>query len=174
MKHFAYILIACLLTSCVTQERCLEKFGNTASAVSNDSIVIERVTDYRDTVIEVPGATSFAFVDAPCDTNGILKVFQKTFKDKTGKATVTVKAENNKLSAECNCDGEKVIIEKQRERIRQFETSQSSEKNTAVLTEVKAPWWAKWWLYPACIVGGWTCGALGVHKLLWKLIKSFF
>lgn len=174
MKNFAYILIAFLLTSCVTQQRCIDKFGSNSTEVTSDSIRIERVTEYRDQVIEIPGATSVVMVESPCDTNGVLKNFQKTVKDKSGKATVTVLTNNNTLTAECDCDEEKVVIEKQKQTIKELQSSNSNQTNTQTLTETVAPWWAKWWLYPVCIAGGWTCGALGVHKLLWKLIKSFF
>lgn len=175
MKNLIYITLSIItLQSCVSEKRCLEKFGDISHEVKSDSVRIERVVEYRDTIIEIPGASSVVSVNAPCDTNGILKDFQKSFKDKTGKSTVTVKGSNNTITAECECEGENLIIKKQKERIREFEAITSTKKNTATLTKTKSPWWAKWWLYPVCAIIGWICGALGVHKLIWKLIKGFF
>lgn len=106
MRYFI-ILLALLLTSCLTQKQ-RNKICNECP-VRTDSIVIttERLV-IRDTTIYITDKVVSYRDTLFCDSTGIIKPFLRVVKSNGIKATVQVK--NNNLTVDCETDSLKLVI----------------------------------------------------------------
>lgn len=109
MKKILLIVTATLLlSSCITAKK-RAKICSECSSVVSDSVNTVIKTEYRDTTIYLTIPGNDVIIDNPCDTNG-LKAF--LFERSDNGVKVTVSSNGRVLTARCDVDSLKVVIQK--------------------------------------------------------------
>ena len=127
----------CFLTSCVTRQRCLEKFP--PSVVSADSVFRSDSTFVIRDTVTIPGETVIVRLDVPCPDVDL----EKTFKKNGTTAKLTIK--NGVATCEAIADSLERIIEIQNRTIKEGR----HQKRREIVTEFK--WYLPWWFWPIII-----------------------
>lgn len=99
------ILLLIILSSCASPKKIARIC---ATCPVKDSVSVVEV--YRDTTIYITDHRVEYRDTLMCDSSGIVKSFKKTFKSNGVKGTVVIK--NNKLTAICETDSLKKVIER--------------------------------------------------------------
>lgn len=129
MKKVFFLIITLVgLYSCVTRERCLERFPPEKESRTDSSYVEKDMP--VDTIIELPGDTVFIHIENPCDSNGRLRPF--SYRQGGTRANLSLISDGNTIQAECLCEAEK-------RNIRLYERWRLASKNTYKKEVVKVP-----------------------------------
>lgn len=148
-------LIIFLSSSCITERRCANKFGTSSSS---DSVRVEIETVYRDSIITIAGDSVHVYLQNPCDSTGQLKPSAFVKESSSGRSRATVVVNQKGIEINCDCDQEKLIITKMKERIEQM----SSQKSEVKIVK-PAPRWS--WFYVYTFIGGIVVGFIISLKL---------
>jgi len=169
LKFLLFLVSLGLLSSCVTQKRCAQKFGDRTEIIKTDSFFRDRLVEVRDTIIKTKLDTVTALIESPCDSNGHLKDF---YIEKKGNnnAVIIIESRGDSIYAEARCDSLEMIITKQRETIVQLAFQSTGTKETTTLTVKRVPRYAKWYMIPLYGLIGIVIGYMKPHRLL-RLIK---
>lgn len=146
MHKLLFILSLVLVFSACRPAR---EIGRTVS----DSSRIERITEYRDTTIQVPADSSWLEALIECDSTG--KAYLKEIAGyKTGKQSTlpSVRIQDNMLKVDCKCDS--VAIYHKLSRIYDHSSQVRVEKETVTVEANRLSWWQKTQIYAFRIMGG--------------------
>lgn len=129
MRLVLFIGILVLLGSCVTHQKCVEKFGwkDSDTIIYKDSLYIVHDTLY------IPYQELSFDTSSPCPPQ---VVYHK--KIKKGRQTLTIDIKNGKLTASCKEDSLMQIINN--ERRDKVKTVIKNNSETIIVKEV--PWWS--------------------------------
>jgi hypothetical protein len=151
MKNIIYFFILIFFSSCITQKACNNRFP--PEVVRKDSI-IEKVV-YKDTTILIPGERVTDTIKIECDEFGIAKIAGQAKAKTNGKASISTTIKNNTITTSCDCDEEKITIQKLKaEKERMIVNSETIIKPPEVVKEV--PVWlqiAIGFMLPFTIIG---------------------
>lgn len=135
MRIILFIITACLVTSCVTQEKCAERFP--PQVITKDTTI----TVIRDTVIydtlKVAGELLIWHDSIPCPDVKYSKSVTK------GGLTSTVKIIKGKLTTECKSDSLQKIIETQINEINTYREKANTEIKEKIV-------YREYWHDPFC------------------------
>jgi hypothetical protein len=116
------------------------------ATTSKDSIRIERVTEYRDTMIQVPADSSWLQALIECDSNGQAYLRQIENYQVSGRSTLPrVSLQNNQLQVNCRCDS--AAIYAKYSRIYDRSSQSSTVKETVTIEVNRLTWWQKTQVY---------------------------
>ena len=104
LSHIVLFAILILMASCATQRRCAQRFP--PQVVAQDSTSLEKIIEYKDTIITTPGDSVFLHDTLPCP--GVN--YTKEVKSKSGRTTATATIRNNHLSVDCRTDSLELVI----------------------------------------------------------------
>ncbi len=147
MKYLI-LLLPVLLASCVTRERCLEKFP--PSITSTDSTFIKDSTWVTHDTVIVPGKPVRVEVPIPCPDFYV----EKEVKRNGTRAKIVVE----RGFAECECEADS-LMQVITNLTRTKETARSKNRSEVHTKYVRyIPWWV-WWLWGASVFGAIYLGA---------------
>jgi hypothetical protein len=112
------------------------------SSVSSDSVRIERVTEYRDTTIQVPADSSWLQALIECDSNG--RAYLREIEGyHTGERSKMpgVRIQDNVLKVDCKCDS--TLIYLKFSKIYDHTTQTDVRKETVTVEVNRLTWWQK-------------------------------
>lgn len=135
MRIFLFIITACLITGCVTQQKCAERFPPQVIEKDNTKTVI-RDTVIHDTV-KVAGELLLWHDSIPCPDVKYSKSVTK------GGITSTVKIIKGKLKTECKSDSLQKIIETQIKTIDTYREKANTEIKEKIV-------YKEYWHDPFC------------------------
>jgi hypothetical protein len=151
----AYVLLALLLSGCVTQRKCLEKYPPVTSEQKSDSTVQKERYTSQDTTITTPGGE--INIDPKLETEqGNRPNYKPTIQTYTdGKVTLTIAAAGDKLSIQCKADSLQLLVTKYKQELQ----TESNQKEIVYKTQVVekevtvevpyVPAWYRWQNYIA-------------------------
>ena len=121
------------------------------ATVSTDSVRVERVTEYRDSLIQVPADSSWLQALIECDSNGRAYLKQIENYQVKGRSTLPeVSIQNNRLQVNCRCDSAAIYIKYA--RIFDRSSRVSKVKETVTVEVNRLTWWQKVRLYAGNIL----------------------
>jgi hypothetical protein len=140
MRLGLFVIVALLLSSCATRERCARKFP---PQVSDTTITTISYYD-MDTTIYVPGDTVYLTKYIGCDS---LKL-DTVVRGKRG-AVAKVKINEGVLTVTAGCDSLEAVVKLQGQIIKEHR----DRVEVHVQEPEKRPWWHYWVLYPLAFIG---------------------
>ena len=156
-------IVTILLISAIA---CTRKVYLPGQIIVKDSLQFDSIIVTKDSLITVPGATVTITDTVPCDTSLLFHLQQKR-----NGATIIVKGKGNKITATCECDSLKILVQNlRRELIRQTNFKNRTEvKIEQVPKPVKhIPKWVYAVLLYAFFVTAWQ-----LRKPIIKLIQYY-
>lgn len=163
-----------LFQSCNICKRCTRKCPPTVSIETEkkDSASTDVKETTKDSVITTKEDKVPTVIINPCDTaTGDVKDIEIERRGEDGKASVKVKSRNGQLHIDCNCDSEKLIIEKQSRELRalRYHTETAETKEVQVVPEPYIPIFGRLRWMALALVTAYIIGVFRLHKLLFKL-----
>lgn len=169
MAVVGLVLMSIAATSCVTQQKCAERYGELTKVEYRDSVFEKETLVYKDTLITLPGDTVTLTIENPCDSLGKLKNQIRTSRGNKSSVSVVADRVSQALFVRCECEEEKQLIQQLRREKEKFRGEKHYREITVHLKYV--PWYAKWWFIPVYFIAGWIFGPL-IYKLIKVIIKT--
>ena len=137
-KLLFFSLLIVLAASC----RSAREIGSTMT----DSVRIERLTEYRDTTIQVPADSSWLQALIECDSNGHAYL-REILAYKAGDQAIMpiVRIVDNTLQVDCICDS--LAIYQKISKVYDHTIESRKEKETVTVEVNRLTWWQRTQVY---------------------------
>lgn len=131
------LLFIPILASCVTQEKCLQKFP----PQTEREVTIERTVEYRDTTITIEKESLIYRDTIICDEQGIAHLVRANVENslRGQRSQLDVILKDNILNVSAQFDSLSIEIEKYKELYKEKKTETIIEVHT--VKEEYIPWW---------------------------------
>lgn len=146
-----FVFITCFLSSCITQQKCNERFPPQTLKESSDTNKTSEIEyKYRDTVIYQKGKEIKIIDHAYCDSLNRAQMKKTTVKD--GDLSASIEIKDGVVNLDCKEDSLKKIILKLTDMIQKEKTTiKSSKESTKVIIKKEIPGWAKYIVFPCLL-----------------------
>lgn len=146
MRLIQFLLLGLLLSSCLTQRRCLERFP--PSVFSDDSTHVKDSIITQTFTVTIPGEQSIIHDTIPCPE------LEYHSEKKKNHITARVTISKGKLDVECIADSLKRIIEAQTHQIEIYRTEKERVVEQPPCDHRATKWdkFATWWFAGSVLV----------------------